>query len=205
MTMWTDLVVRMPVNCRPNENDYIRTTEDGKVFAFARNYEVSNENGQIRNKTTKVVLKTKEKLGKSPYKLTTVYTRDAENNLIKMTKAVHILVKDSFEPNGYEPSLTVDHFDQNCHNNNHENLLFSTMSDNIRNQFGTRTHKKDDTPRGIHRITEHDVFKRFKTKRFDMANNLVQRSFSVKTYGTEDIALMHAVCWRGLGQFIHTN
>ena len=134
----------------------------------------------------------------------TIYSRDSNNIRVKMSKAVHVLVLDSFQPFGYEEGDTVDHFDQCKHNNKMENLSFMTLSDNIRNQFGTRANKKDNTSRGIHRVSHNGVFKRFKTKRFDRDDNLIQRSFSHKVYGSEEMALMAATCWRGVGQYTHT-
>lgn len=98
-----------------------------KVISDCPLYEVSND-GEIRRKKTKRVLKNKVNLKRNGYCMVNLHYGKGKQK----TFSVHRLVAKAFLPNPNELPA-VDHIDRNTQNNNVNNLCWSSTSSNVTN------------------------------------------------------------------------
>ena len=107
------------INNKINNND---NNEEWKEIKDIKNYEISNL-GNIRNKNTKFILKQQVYTGYYTVKLYET----------QKTYMIHRLVANSFI-NNIDNKATVDHIDRNKLNNNVNNLMWATYSEQTLNQ-----------------------------------------------------------------------
>lgn len=98
-----------------------------KVISDCPLYEVSNE-GEIRRKETKRVLKQRLNLKRNGYPLVNLHYGKGQQK----TFSVHRLVAKAFLPNPNNLS-DVDHIDRTTNNNKVSNLCWSSTSQNVTN------------------------------------------------------------------------
>lgn len=103
-----------------------------KTIISYDNYEI-NEDGVLRNIKTQRILKKNSSCGYFNYTL-------SKEGVVK-TYCLHKLIALCFIPND-ENKACVDHIDRNKHNNNIDNLRWTTYSENLKNRCSWTRKKK---------------------------------------------------------------
>lgn len=99
------------------------------------NYEVSDIDGHIRNKTTKRELKSRDNL--YGYYIVGLY-KNKKCYTLKVHKIVAYTYSDKIPNDNPQKKTDVDHIDRNSYNNSVSNLRWTTHKENMKNQEDNR-------------------------------------------------------------------